>query len=116
MEPGGEMGEHGFLGEFELVVMLAVLQVGEGAYAVNIRRVIEEKTGRSVSRGAVYVTLNRLEQKGLLASSLGEPTAARGGKAKRIFRVRAAGIQAIRSSQSMLQEMARGLDPLLEEA
>lgn len=110
------MGEHGFLGEFELVVMLAVLQVGEGAYAVNIRRVIEERVGRSVSRGTVYVTLNRLEQKGLLASSLGEPTSSRGGKSKRIFRVRPEGLRAIRATQAMLREMARGLDPLLEES
>lgn len=110
------MGEHGFLGEFELVVMMAVLQVGEGAYAVNIRRVIEERTGRSVSRGTVYVTLNRLEKKGLLASRLGEPISARGGKARRLFRVRPDGLEAIRSSRSMLRSMASGLDPVLEDS
>jgi len=110
------MGGQGFLGEFELVVMLAALQVGEGAYAVNIRRVIEERTNRRVSRGTVYVTLNRLQEKGLLASTMSEPTAERGGKAKRIFRVQPAGIEAVRSSQSMMREMARGLDPLLEES
>ena len=110
------MGEKGFLGEFELVVMLAVLQAGEGAYAVGVRRVIEERTGRRVSRGTVYVTLNRLERKGLLSSSLSPPTPERGGKAKRIFRLRPGGIEAVRASRSMLRAMGRGVDPLLEDA
>ncbi len=108
------MGQ-GFLGELELLVMLAVLQAGEGAYAVSIRKELERRTGRRLSRGTVYVTLNRLEEKGFLSSAKGEPTAARGGKAKRIFRVEPEGRVAIEASRSMIREMSRGLDLAREE-
>jgi PadR family transcriptional regulator, regulatory protein PadR len=71
-----------FLGEFEQIVLLAVLALGDTAYAVPVRREIRRLTGRDVARGAIYVTLDRLEQKGYLASRLGQPTAERGGRAR----------------------------------
>lgn len=108
------MGGQGFLGEFELLVMIAALRVGHGAYAVNIREEIESRTGRSISRGAVYVTLDRLVRKGLLRTLMSEPTAARGGKAKRLYRVSPSGLAAIRESQMMLSEMLRGVGPLVD--
>lgn len=110
------MGGQGFLGEFELLVMIAVLRVGNGAYAVNVRQEIESRTGRGVSRGAVYVTLDRLVRKGFLKTRMSEPTAERGGKAKRVYRVSVTGLAAIRESQAMLAEMLRGVEPLLDES
>jgi DNA-binding PadR family transcriptional regulator len=110
------MGRKGFLGEFELLVMLAVVRIGKDAYGVRIREEIERQTGRSVARGAVYVTLDRLVRKGLLASHLAGPTPERGGKAKRFYRVEAAGLDAIRHSRAMLRQMERGIEALLEES
>lgn len=103
----------GHLGEFELLVMLAVLQAAEEPYAVSIRREIEERTGRGVSRGAVYATLDRLERKGLLSSWMSEPTPERGGKARRFYRAEAAGIEAVRTSRETMRAMWRGLDEVL---
>nr|MBA3639212.1 hypothetical protein [Acidobacteriota bacterium] len=71
------------LGEFELVVMLALLQLKDGAYPVAIRDAIHERTGREVSRPAVFITLERLEDKDLVSSRYGDPTPVRGGRAKR---------------------------------
>ena len=105
-------GQH--LGEFELLVVLAVLQLEEEPYAVTIRKEIEARTGRDVSRGAVYVTLDRLEKKGFLSSWLAEPTPERGGKAKRLYRVEASGLEAARDFRQMVQSMWSGLDPILE--
>lgn len=102
------------LGEFELLIMLAVLQAEEEPYAVSVREEIEERTGRSVSRGAVYATLDRLEKKGYLASWMSDPTPERGGKAKRLYRVEAEGLQAVRASREMMRAMWRGLDGVLE--
>ena len=107
------MNKQTFLGELELVVMLAVMQLGEGAYGVTIQREIERRTGRSVSRGAMYVTLDRLEQKGYLTSWLADPTPERGGKAKRYFQVENAGIEALRESRAVISRMWKGLDPVL---
>ena len=75
------------LGEFEQMVLLAALQLGDHVYGVPIVEEIERRTGRSVSRAAVYVTLRRLERKGLLTSWMGEPTEERGGKARRFVQV-----------------------------
>jgi PadR family transcriptional regulator PadR len=109
------VGDHTPVGEFEQLVLLAVLQIGEGAYGVPIRREIEKRTGRSVSRGAVYTTLDRLESKGLLGSRLGDPTPERSGKAKRLYRVARSGITALKESRTALRSMWTGLEAVLGE-
>lgn len=114
IERGG-MGNQTPLGEFEQLVLLAVLQIGNGAYGVPVRREIERRTGRAVSRGAVYTTLDRLESKGLLGSWLGEPTPQRSGKAKRFYRVERAGIGALKESRTALRSMWAGLETVLGE-
>jgi PadR family transcriptional regulator, regulatory protein PadR len=103
--------EIGPLGEFEQLVLLAVLRLGESAYAVTIRQEIEERTGRSVSRGAIYITLDRLEKKGYLVSRLADATAERGGRSKRYYEVRPVGAAALRESWSALRKMWEGMEP-----
>ena len=103
-----------WLGEFEQLVLFAVLQIDD-AYGTTIRREIEERTGRSVSAGALYTTLDRLERRGLVTSSWGDSTPARGGKRKRIFKVRQAGRDALARSWRAVQAMARGVAPKLGE-
>lgn len=97
------------LGEFEQLVLLAVLRLGDGAYAVPVRDEILARTGREVARGAVYVTLDRLERKGLLQSHLGPPTAERGGKAKRLYVLAEPGRQALQQALLGTQAMLEGL-------
>jgi DNA-binding PadR family transcriptional regulator len=109
------MGNQGLLGEFEQVVLLAVLRLGEQAYGGAVSREIEERTGRSVSRGALYVTLDRLEEKRLIGSRLGQPTPARGGRARRYLSVTPAGVRALRGSRAALQSLWQGLDEVLEK-
>ena len=83
------------MGEFERAVLLAVIRLGEDAYGVRIRQELENRLRRAVSFGAVYTTLDRLEEKGMVSSQLGEPTAQRGGRAKKFFRVEPAGLRAL---------------------
>jgi DNA-binding PadR family transcriptional regulator len=97
------------LGSLEHIVLLALVRLQANAYGMTIRREIEERTGRNLSIGAVYATLDRLESKGLVSSFLGEPTAERGGRAKRLFRIEAEGTQALRASQDTIRKMTRGL-------
>jgi PadR family transcriptional regulator PadR len=99
------------LGNLELLVLLAVLRLGDGAYAVAVRDEIAERTQSDPSRGAVSVTLDRLDRKGYLQSRLGEPTAERGGKAKRLYTLAAPGRQALRSTLQGTQSMLQGLPP-----
>lgn len=99
------------LGNLEQLVLLAVLRLGDGAYAVAVRDAIAERTQTDPSRGAVSVTLDRLERKGLLRSRLGEPTAERGGKAKRLYLLTAPGRQALQASLQGTQAMLQGLPP-----
>lgn len=101
------------LGEFEQVVILAVLHAGEDAYGVSVWREIETRTGRAVSLPAVYKTLERLEGKTLVASRTGAPTPERGGRAKRIYTVTAAGVRVLRASLGALARMTAGLDEVL---
>ncbi len=96
------------LGEFEALVLAALLRLGDEAYGVSIRGEIECCTGREPSIGAVYTALNRLEKKGLVASRLGEPTAERGGRAKRYFEARPEGRDA-------LAEMVRAIDAITRD-
>jgi DNA-binding PadR family transcriptional regulator len=97
------------LGEFELLVLLTVMRHGQTGYAVSVRAELESSAGRPVSRGAVYVTLDRLEHKGLVRSWLGEPTAERGGKAKRLFEVTPEGRTAAQAALQRTQSLAAGL-------
>ena len=97
------------LGEFEQVVMLAVLRLGEDAYGVPIRQEIAKCTGRDASPGAIYTTLERLEDKGLVRSRFGDPTPARGGRAKRYFTLTARGGQALTRAQQSYQRLLEGV-------
>ena len=106
------MSRPAYLGEFEHIVLLAVLRLGDTAYGVTVRQEIEARTGRDVSIGAIYATLSRLETKGLVKSRTGEPTAERGGRAKRLFRVTALGRRSITEAQRVLARMLDGLKPL----
>lgn len=105
------------LGEFEQLVMLAIIRLtGTGdVYGVPIVDEIERRTRRSVARAAVYITLRRLEQKGLVASWMSEHTQERGGKARRCVKVTRAGLQALRDSRAAVDQMWSGLDPTLEK-
>jgi PadR family transcriptional regulator, regulatory protein PadR len=97
------------LGSFEQLVLFAVLRLGEGAYGVTIRETLEERTGRSVSSGAIYTALARLEARGLVSSSVGEPIAGRAGRPPKYYRIEAAGARALRASYEDLQALAGGL-------
>lgn len=97
------------LGEFEQVVLLAILRLGEEAYGASIRAEIEKCTGREPTPGAMYTTLDRLEQKEMLISRMGEPTAERGGRAKRFFKVTRTGTAAVVRAQRSYQNLLEGL-------
>lgn len=101
------------LREFELLVVLAVLKLGEQAYPLAIGDEIERRTNRRASRGAVLITLERLEDKGLVTSWYGDPTPVRGGRAKRFFRAKPAAVQAVKQSLVRIDTMATGLESLL---
>jgi PadR family transcriptional regulator PadR len=98
------------LGEFEQVVMLSILRLHGKAYGVTIRREIEQCTGREPAPGALYTTLDRLEEKGLVASTLGDPTPERGGRAKRYFTVNAKGVKALTAALRSYQRLLEGLE------
>lgn len=100
--------------EFELVVLLAVLGLGDDAYPVTIRDAIEQRTHRVVSRPAVFITLERLERKGFVTSRYGDATPVRGGRAKRFFRATTHGVAAAKESLHLMQAMVAGLDEVLE--
>lgn len=101
------------LGEFESLVVLGVLQAGDDAYGVPVWRAIQERTGREASLAAVYKTLDRLEGKGLVRSRIGDPTAERGGRAKRLYAVTPGGLDAVRASVQALTQMTAGLGEVL---
>lgn len=104
------MSERDFLGEFEHLVVLALLRLGDRAYGVTVRQEIEFRTKREVSIGAVYATLDRLETKGYVRSYRGDPTPERGGRSKRFFRLTPSGVAAVNRTQRALQKMTEGLD------
>jgi PadR family transcriptional regulator, regulatory protein PadR len=101
------------LGEFEQLVLLALLRLGPDTYSAAVSLEIEAQTGRSVSVSAVHTTLDRLEDKGFIRSRLGEPTPQRGGKRKRHYEVVPAGVRALRFALRGLRRMTAGLDDLL---
>lgn len=105
MSPGTQV-----LGELEQMVLLAVARLGDEAYAVSVRDEIHAEARVDLSRGTIYVTLDRLEQKGLLASRFSDPVAERGGKARRCFTLKAAGARALRESQRALASLWAGVD------
>jgi len=105
------MTRRDYLGDFEQVVLLAVMRLGPEAYGVSIKHEIEQRTGRNVSLGAIYPTMDRLEAKGFVTSHVGAPTAERGGRAKRHFRINAAGLRQLRRSHEMLAAMWEGFTP-----
>ncbi len=94
-----------YLGEFEEIVLLTVARLGANAYGVSIRQTVQDVAGRPTSIGAVYTTLERLEQKGFVSSRQGEPTAERGGRAKRFFRVEAPGHQALAEAERVRRSL-----------
>lgn len=102
------------LTDFELMILLAVLRVGEEAYGVQIAREIESTCGRRVLLGAAYAALDRLERNGLVSSTTGEPTPERGGRAKRFFRVTPRGVRAARNTQQALVALWRDVPQLKE--
>jgi DNA-binding PadR family transcriptional regulator len=103
-----------YLGEFEYAVLLAILQV-EDAYAVPVRALLEERTGRPIARGALYTALERLEVKGCLRSRMGNPTDDRGGKPRRYFSVTPAGLRAIKATHGAFASLTRGLEAILDQ-
>jgi PadR family transcriptional regulator len=104
------MAKSDSLGGFEHVVMLALLRLHKQAYGVTVRQEIERRTGREVSIGAIYATLDRLETKGCVTSRVGDPTPERGGRAKRFFTVTTRGIAAVNRTHDVLRRMTQGLD------
>jgi len=97
------------LGSLEQIILLALMRLDGNAHGMIVRREIEKRTGRNISIGAVYATLERLETKGYVSSFTGEPTPERGGRAKRIFRVEAAGKRALQISEQTIRSMTAGL-------
>jgi DNA-binding PadR family transcriptional regulator len=106
------MTGRGYLGEFELMLLLAVIQLGDDAYGVPISRELEAHRKKDVSVGSVYAALERLEGKGLVESSLGDPTPERGGKAKRYFRVTKEGLKLVQETRRVLTGLWRTLPGL----
>ena len=106
------MASRDYLGEFEHIVLLAVLRLDDEAYGVTVRREIEARTKREVSIGAIYATLDRLEAKGYVRSRAGEPTPERGGRSKRYFRVTAQGVSAVNRTHRALSSLTEGLELL----
>jgi DNA-binding PadR family transcriptional regulator len=105
-----------FLGEFEQMVLMAVLQLEDAGRAIDVRRHLKERTGRRPSRGALYATLDRLERKGYLEWESEESGPARGGIPRRCFRVTEAGRAELRRAWRALSNLAEGLDGVLDES
>jgi len=104
------------LGDMEHLVLLAILRLGRDAYGIPILDEVSARSGRDVSRATVYVALKRLEQKGLVASRLGESTPERGGRAKRFFRLKPSGLKALRESREMFLRLWRDYETVLDRA
>ena len=104
------MHSTGALGEFEQIVLLAIVQLGDDVYGVPIVDEIQRRTARRVAPAAVHITLRRLEAKGLVTSWLGDPTPERGGKARRYVKVTRTGLESLRASRKVIDQMWQGLD------
>ncbi len=103
------MGKSRQLGDLEELALLAVLRLGDEAYGARIRKILRDEAGRSVSISTIYVTLMRLEEKGLVRSWLGDPTGERGGKARRYFAVRPEGVEAVEAVRAARDRMWEGV-------
>ncbi len=106
------MGKEKYLGEFEFLVIAALVRLGSNAYGVSVRTEIEQQTGRQVSFGAVYTTLDRLEAKSLVRSRKGEASPNRGGRPKKYFEVTAEGLTALKRTLKSVDKMMDGIEPL----
>ena len=104
-----EMRDHNYLGEFELMLLLTLIHLGDDAYGVPLSRELALRRGRDVSVGSVYAALDRLELKGLVASNLGDSTPERGGRAKRYFRVTRQGIRSVHETRKVLTKLWKSL-------
>jgi DNA-binding PadR family transcriptional regulator len=111
-----DMRKREYLGQLELMVLFAVIRPAKDAYGVLISHEIAEKSGREVALASVYAALERLEKKGFVVSALGEPTAARGGRARTYFKPTPAGLREARDAHETLLRLADGLSPLKGEA
>ena len=109
------MNKVSYLGELEQMVLLSVLRLETEAYSIAVRSELQAQTGRRVSRGAVFITLDRLVKKGCLDSRLGDPTPERGGRAKRYFALTAQGKAALRNSREALVKLWMGYESAVEE-
>ena len=103
----------GYLGEFEQLILFALLQLGDDAYGVTIREAIEERTGKAISAGAIYTALGRLEERGLVRSQTETSVAGRMGRPRKYYRLRPDGARALKESYATIQAMAGGLIPKL---
>ena len=110
------MARKGYLGEFEQMVLLAILQSGDDANALEVRRELERSANRTVTKGAFYTTLDRLEQKSFLTWQSRVPDEGRAGLPQRHFRVTPAGVAELRKSRAALVKLWRGLEDLLDPA
>jgi DNA-binding PadR family transcriptional regulator len=110
----GKKSDH--IGEFEELALLAVMRLGDSAYGARIQRELESRAGRRASISAIYITLTRLQDKGLVSSWIGAPTDVRGGKARRFFKVEPAGVAALGRARRQLLAMWNGLEGDLERA
>ena len=110
------MGKRTFLGEFEQMVLLAILQQRQRAFGLEVRREIEQSTGKEVSRGAFYTTVDRLERKGFVDWEEAPPGGPRGGAPQRRFRVTEAGVEALRTARQAVETLSRDLDELWKES
>ena len=108
------MGDN--LGDFEQLVMLAVMRLDEDAYGTSIREELKARADREVSPGAIFTTLERLESRGLVVSRYGEPTAERGGRSKRYYKVSAEGRRSLARALTAMRRMVKGLDLKLERS
>jgi PadR family transcriptional regulator PadR len=106
------MRKRDYLGSLEMMVLLALIRLGEDAYGVPISREIEEQSDREVALGSVYAALERLEEKGFVNSVLGEPTPERGGRAKKFFKVTGKGLRELRDTQRALKNLWHGIPQL----
>ena len=104
-----------YLGEFEHLLLLAILRLGDEAFGADVARALEDRAGRTVSRGHLYTSLDRLERKGLLRWSLDGGTAIRDGLPRRLYTVTPAGLAALRAAHDAIKRMSRGIEQLLRE-
>ena len=108
------MGKQENLGEFEQLTLLAVLRLGKNAYGARIRKELLSQAGREASVSSIYITLTRLEAKGMVSSWMGEPTRVRGGKARRLFRLEPEGLAALNQARERLLAMWDGVPTAVE--